>query len=314
MAHHGAGELLLGGVFTTLAQGAHSLEAEAERGSVHGPVLGRPAAGLSAGGRLSESALCGWRITRDYFRVIRHAPRPGAGNAVAHGSQARSWRPGIAGAPGSAPPAGTCRPASAGGAAGGPSRTSPAMGSRRTSSWARPSRWASASSTAQGSSTRCLRKASIAGRRRDRRVEQRVGAAAGRRRSRSGPPSRWYAASAARSRVAGVADLGRDDLADQARHALEHVDRRVVAGVRERRASSTTWPSRIDAHGVGDRLVHVVAVDEHGVEAGDRAGRRWCPRARAAAAAARTPTACSRASRAARRSPGRPRAGPSRSA
>ncbi len=28
------------------------------------------------------------------------------------------------------------------------------------------------------------------------------------------------------------------------------------------------------AHGVGDRLVHVVAVDEHGVEAGDRAARR----------------------------------------
>ncbi len=56
VAHHRAGELLLGGVFTTLAQGAHTFEAKAERGSVHGPVLDRPSPGLSAGGRLSD----GW--------------------------------------------------------------------------------------------------------------------------------------------------------------------------------------------------------------------------------------------------------------
>ena len=54
VAHHRAGQLLLGGVFMTLAQGAHAFEAEAERGSVHGPLLGRLARALSACGRLSE--------------------------------------------------------------------------------------------------------------------------------------------------------------------------------------------------------------------------------------------------------------------
>ena len=46
----------------------------------------------------------------------------------------------------------------------------------------------------------------------------------------------------------------------------EHVDRRVVAGVRElAREHDVAVEDR--PHGVGDRLVHVVAVDEHGVEA-----------------------------------------------
>ena len=57
------------------------------------------------------------------------------------------------------------------------------------------------------------------------------------------------------------------------------------------------------AHRVGDRLVHVVAVDQHGIEPGDRAASPTSPRVRAASAAARTPTACSRASSSARRSP-----------
>ena len=64
------------------------------------------------------------------------------------------------------------------------------------------------------------------------------------------------------------------------------------------------------AGGVADRVVQVVALDEHGVEAGDAAdvGRRRP--ARAAGAAGRTPTAGSRGWRAARRPTGRPRAGP----
>src|SRR5207248_1363642 len=53
VAHHRAGELLLGGVLTTLAQGANSLEAEAERGSVHGPLLDRVPEALSDPGHLS---------------------------------------------------------------------------------------------------------------------------------------------------------------------------------------------------------------------------------------------------------------------
>ena len=60
MAHHRAGELLLGGVFTTLTQGAHALEAEAERRIRSWPCTRPPpAARLSAGGRLSEWALGG---------------------------------------------------------------------------------------------------------------------------------------------------------------------------------------------------------------------------------------------------------------
>ena len=63
------------------------------------------------------------------------------------------------------------------------------------------------------------------------------------------------------------------------------------------------WPARRElarehdvavenrARRVGDRLVEVVALDQHGVEAGDAAASRRCRRARAAAAATRTPTA-----------------------
>jgi hypothetical protein len=39
VTQHGAGELFLGGVLTTLAQSTHPFESEPERGSVHGPVL-----------------------------------------------------------------------------------------------------------------------------------------------------------------------------------------------------------------------------------------------------------------------------------
>ena len=67
------------------------------------------------------------------------------------------------------------------------------------------------------------------------------------------------------------------------------------------------------AGGIGDRLVHVVAFDEHGVEPGDAAALGRHRPARAAAAAGRTPTAGSHASRAARRPRGRPRAAPWRS-
>ena len=73
--------------------------------------------------------------------------------------------------------------------------------------------------------------------------------------------------------VARRAHVARDDLADEARDAGQHVDRRVVAGVREvAREHDVAVEDR--AHRVGDRLVHVVAVDQHGVEAGDRAARR----------------------------------------
>ena len=41
------------------------------------------------------------------------------------------------------------------------------------------------------------------------------------------------------------------------------------------------WPSRMPAHGVRDRLVHVVALDEHGVERRDRCRSATCRRARA---------------------------------
>ena len=64
--------------------------------------------------------------------------------------------------------------------------------------------------------------------------------------------------------------------------------------------------------GVADRVLHVVALDEDGVEAGDAAVRRRCRPARAGAAAGRRRTAGSRGWRAARRPTGRSRAAPSR--
>src|ERR1700751_1926841 len=54
MTHHRAGKLLLGRVFASLAQGANTFEAEAERRSVHGPVLNRLRLPLSPAGRLSD--------------------------------------------------------------------------------------------------------------------------------------------------------------------------------------------------------------------------------------------------------------------
>ena len=73
--------------------------------------------------------------------------------------------------------------------------------------------------------------------------------------------------------VAGRARLGRGDLADEAGDGGEHVDRGVVARVGEV-AREDDVAVEDAADGVGDRLVHVVAVDQHGVERGDRAGRR----------------------------------------
>jgi len=69
-----------------------------------------------------------------------------------------------------------------------------------------------------------------------------------------------------------LANLGRHDLADQARDALEDVDRGVVARLRQGPRQHHV-PVQDRPHGVGDRLVHVVAVDEHRVQPGDRAGR-----------------------------------------
>ncbi len=172
---------------------------------------------------------------------------------------------------------------------------------------------ASVSAGSLRSSTGWRRKPSIAGAVGQRGVEQPGRCPAGRRRSRPGPPSRAARPAPPAGAVRPAATSGRDDLADQARDALQHVDRRVVAGVGER-AREHDVPVEDRARGVGDRLVHVVAVDQHRVERRDRAARRSCRRARAGAAAGRTRSACSRAWRAARRSPGRPRAGPSRSA
>ncbi len=70
-------------------------------------------------------------------------------------------------------------------------------------------------------------------------------------------------------RGGGVAHRGRRHLVGQPRHRLEDVDRGVVALVGERaREHAVAVEDR--AHRVGDRLVHVVALDEHRVEAGDR--------------------------------------------
>src|SRR5262249_2641653 len=59
VAQHGAGELLLGSVLTTLAQSTHPFESEAERGSGHGPLLDRPRPALSRPGHLSDPRGCG---------------------------------------------------------------------------------------------------------------------------------------------------------------------------------------------------------------------------------------------------------------
>ena len=64
---------------------------------------------------------------------------------------------------------------------------------------------------------------------------------------------------------------------------------------------------------VGDRLVHVVALDQHGVEPGDAAAARRCPARSSSRGQQREhATAGSRGWPAARRRTGRPRAGPSR--
>ena len=76
---------------------------------------------------------------------------------------------------------------------------------------------------------------------------------------------------------------------------LEHVDAREVPGGGEP-AGQHDVAVEDRAGGVGDRLVVVVALDEHGVEAGDAARAARCRRARAAGAAARRRTAGSRGS------------------
>ncbi len=65
------------------------------------------------------------------------------------------------------------------------------------------------------------------------------------------------------------------------------------------------------ARGVGDRLVEIVAVHQHGEDAGDAAGRRRCRVAPPCWPTAETPTACSRVRWAARRAPTPVRAEPS---
>ena len=69
---------------------------------------------------------------------------------------------------------------------------------------------------------------------------------AGRRRSRSGPPSRGRRPSACARSSPARADLGRDDLADEARDATA-ARRSPGSGRRARgRAMRTMWPSRIE--------------------------------------------------------------------
>ena len=65
--------------------------------------------------------------------------------------------------------------------------------------------------------------------------------------------------------------LDRRDVGHRPADAGQDVDRRDSDCARPRSRDSTMWPSRMRAHGVGDRLVGVVAFDEHGVEAGDAA-------------------------------------------
>jgi hypothetical protein len=71
VAQHGAGEFFLGGVLTTLAQGAHPFEAESERGSVHGPVLDHPRPALSRAGHLSDQGV--WEETT---AMLMFLPKP----------------------------------------------------------------------------------------------------------------------------------------------------------------------------------------------------------------------------------------------
>ena len=100
----------------------------------------------------------------------------------------------------------------------------------------------------------------------------------------------------------------RRDRVGDPRDRREHVDRRKVTRAGELAVEHDVAVENRPG-GVGDRLVVVIAFDQHGVEAGDAADRRRRRRARAAAAASRTPTAGSPGSPAARPPTGRSRAG-----
>ena len=69
---------------------------------------------------------------------------------------------------------------------------------------------------------------------------------------------------------------GIDQPRHQARHARDDVDRRKVAALREPAIEHDVAVDEA-AHLVGDRLVHVVARDEHRVDRGDRARARVAP-------------------------------------
>ena len=164
---------------------------------------------------------------------------------------------------------------------------------------------------------------------RPRRASRRPFAAAGTRRSRPrarraastrglapgsyAPTSRGPARSrrAARRRAARRAARCSGVVTRDATREIdaEHVDRREVAGGREL-AVEHDVAVEDRARGVRDRLVVVVAVDEHRVDAGDRADRAGAGALEQPGEQRRRRSAGSRGSRAARRRTGRSRAAP----
>ncbi|OQB85059.1 MAG: hypothetical protein BWX86_02830 [Verrucomicrobia bacterium ADurb.Bin122] len=65
-------------------------------------------------------------------------------------------------------------------------------------------------------------------------------------------------------------DLGRRaDIAHQTAHALQDIDRRIVILMRQRTGKHDV-PIEDAAHGIGHRLIHVVALDQHRVKGCDR--------------------------------------------
>ena len=98
-----------------------------------------------------------------------------------------------------------------------------------------------------------------------------------------------------------------DDAFHQPRQARWHVDGGIVAACGELAAQHDVTVEYA-AQLVRDRLFEIVALDQHGVERGDRAVARPCPRARPAAAARRTRSADSRGEPGLRRRPDRRRA------
>ena len=148
---------------------------------------------------------------------------------------------------------------------------------------------------------------------RDRRIDLAIGAGA------YAPTAirsswAWYAASA-RSTTSAASSNSGETTASRTRLTLsQHVDRREVLRVRElAREHDVSVEDRTGR--VGHRLVEVVALDEHGVEAGDAARSAPFRRARAGAGSGREDRRrIALRGRAARRRPGRSRATPWRRA